>query len=359
VNSDDPSKPLDPKGIEALARRYLDWLIVQRGISRESKKATWMRLRRFVNYCEARALSHPTEVTREILEQYQKNLFHHRQRDGRPLKRKTQNLYLITVRTFFRWMQKQRVILYDPAAEIELMKVEKNLPHHVLRADEVDQVLNAIDTTLPAGLRDRALLETLYSAGIRRCEAVKLKVFDLDMERGMLMVREGKGKKDRVVPIGARALSWITKYLEEVRPFWVTGEDDGSLFLSNRGTTISLRMLTSIGRRRMEASGLYQTGDALHIFRHSAATLMLEGGADIRYIQEYLGHAQLTTTEIYTKVSIEKLKAVHEATHPARLHRTKTTAADLAGDASTTAGEPSPFAADGADESAARDEPDA
>jgi integrase/recombinase XerD len=349
---------LDPKSITVLAEKYVQHLIVARGISRESRKAMRMRLRRFVTFCTERGVVHPIEVTQALLEQYQKYLFHHRQKDGRPLKRKTQNLYLTTVRTLFHWLRKQRHILYDPAAEIELMKVDKNLPHHVLTAAEADQVLNAIDTTQPAGLRDRALLETMYSAGIRRGEAVKLKVFDVDMERGMIRV-QGKGHKERMVPIGERALSWIQKYLDEVRPFWVLAEDDGSLFLSNRGTPLSLRMTTSIGRRRMEASGLYQTGDACHVFRHAAATLMLEGGADIRFIQEYLGHAQLTTTEIYTKVSNVKLKEVHEATHPAKLHRTKKDATELAGDASASTAQPPPFVADEEAESAERDEPDA
>jgi integrase/recombinase XerD len=349
----------DPKCIAPLATKYLEHLTMTRGLSRESKKSTKNRLHRFVAYCEARGLVHPVELSKEVLEQYQRSVFNHRRKDGRSLRRTTQNQYVIVVRTFFRWLQKERVILYNPAAELELLKEEKALPRHVLRADEVDQVLNAIDVTQPSGLRDRALLETMYSAGIRRFEATKLKVFDLDMERGMLMVREGKGKKDRVVPIGERALSWIQKYLDEVRPFWVLGEDDGALFLSERGTALSLRMMTSIGRRRMEAAGLYQTGDACHIFRHSAATLMLEGGADIRYIQEYLGHAQLSTTEIYTKVSIEKLKEVHEATHPARMKTTKTTAAELAGEALTAAAKPSSFVADGAEERSERDEPDA
>jgi integrase/recombinase XerD len=238
------------------------------------------------------------------------------------------------------------------------MKVDKNLPHHMLSASGAEDVLNAIDTTQPAGLRDRALLEVLYSAGIRRCEAVKLKLYDLDMDKGIVRIRDGKGHKERLVPIGERALSWLQKYLEEVRPFWLVGEDDGSLFLSNRGTPISLRMMTAIGRRRMETSGHYQTGDALHIFRHCAATLMLEGGADIRYIQEYLGHAQLTTTQIYTKVSIEKLKAVHEATHPARAHRTKTTSAELAGCAGTSQEAPSHSAAESSDRAPEDYEPD-
>jgi integrase/recombinase XerD len=354
-----PIAEFDPKSLVVLAEKYVQHLMVTRGISRESKKAMRMRLRRFVRFCEERGIVYPIDVTRAVLEQYQKYLFHHRQRDDRPLKRKTQNLYLTTVRTLFRWLQKNRHILYDPAAELELMKVDKNLPHHVLSASNVEDVLNAIDTTQPAGLRDRALLEVLYSAGIRRCEAVKLKVYDLDMEKGLVRVRDGKGHKERLVPIGERALSWIQKYLEEVRPFWLVGEDDGTLFLSNRGTPISLRMMTAIGRRRMEASGHYQTGDALHIFRHSAATLMLEGGADIRYIQEYLGHAQLTTTQIYTKVSIEKLKAVHEATHPAKPRRTKTTSAELAGDERESTAKPSSFVADDGHASAERDEPDA
>jgi integrase/recombinase XerD len=350
---------LDPNSVAALAARYLDHLTMTRGLSRESKKSTRLRLARFASYLDERGIARPIEVTKEVLEQYQRSVFNHRRKDGRPLRRTTQNQYLIVVRTFFRWLQKERVILYNPAEELELLKEEKTLPRHVLRADEVDEVLNAIDVTQPSGLRDRALLETMYSAGIRRHEAGGLKVFDLDMERGMLMVREGKGKKDRVVPIGERALSWIQKYLDEVRPFWVKDEDDGALFLSDRGTALSLRMITNIGRKRIEASGLYQPGDACHILRHSAATLMLEGGADIRYIQEFLGHAQLSTTEIYTKVSIEKLKEVHEATHPARMQTTKTTAAELAGDAIAAPAEASSFAADSARMRAERDEPDA
>jgi integrase/recombinase XerD len=207
--------------------------------------------------------------------------------------------------------------LNDPSVDLELMKEEKTLPKHVLKAEEVDQVLNAIDISSPAGLRDRALFELMYSTGIRRGELVKLKVTDLDAEKGTLRVRHGKGKKERVSPIGERAVLWVMKYLEEVRPFWAPlDEDDGTLFVTDRRTPIALHTLSKIGRRRMEESGLYQTGDACHIYRHSAATAMLEHGADVRYIQQYLGHAQITTTQIYTRVTIDKLKEVHTATHP-------------------------------------------
>jgi integrase/recombinase XerD len=309
---------LDPQGLEALARAYVAWAEATRGASPDSTKSMTMRLRRFVNWCTEREITRPSDVTTAVLERYQRSLFHYRKKDGQPLRRKTQNLYLIEVRSFFRWLKKQGRLHFDPAADLELMKVEKALLRHVLKADEVDQVLNTIDTTHPAGLRDRAILELLYSTGVRRAEAVRLRIVDLDVERGTVMVRLGKGKKDRVVPIGERAIAWVVKYLDDVRPLFVPAtEDDGTLFLSDRGRPLAADTLTKIGRRRIEESGLYQKGDACHVFRHSAATAMLRGGADIRHLAEFLGHAQLTTTQIYTQVTVDDLKAVHTATHPA------------------------------------------
>jgi integrase/recombinase XerD len=129
------------------------------------------------------------------------------------------------------------------------------------------------------------------------------------------MVRQGKGRKDRMVPIGERALAWVDRYLEEVRPGLVAGVDDGSLFLTADGTGFSPDRLTQIARGYVKASGVAKEG-ACHLFRHTMATLMLEGGADIRYIQAMLGHAELSTTQIYTQVSIRALQAVHAATHP-------------------------------------------
>jgi integrase/recombinase XerD len=192
------------------------------------------------------------------------------------------------------------------------------LPKHVLTADEVERVLATIDITHPVGLRDRAIFEVLFSSAVRRAEAVRLKIFDLDAERGTVTVRGGKGRKDRVVPIGERAIAWLMKYAEQARVLWAPAtDDDGTLFLSDRGTPLAPDTLTKIGRRRIEESGLYQKADACHVFRHSAATAMLRGGADIRHLAEFLGHAQLTTTQIYTQVTVDDLKQVHTATHPA------------------------------------------
>jgi integrase/recombinase XerD len=161
----------------------------------------------------------------------------------------------------------------------------------------------------------------LYSTGLRRSELARLSLFDLDPERGTLLVRQGKGKKDRMVPIGERALAWVTKYLAEVRPLLAVEPDEGYLFLRAWGGPLTPPWLSDRVRSYVQKSGVGKLG-ACHLFRHTMATLMLEGGADFRYIQEMLGHADPKTTEIYTQVSIRKLLAIHAATHPgAKLER--------------------------------------
>jgi len=207
-------------------------------------------------------------------------------------------------------------------------KQERRLPKHVLSVDEAERILDLPDVGDPYGLRDRAILETLYSTGIRRLETIGLAVYDLDAERGTLRIRQGKGGKDRTVPIGERAVSWIHKYIQEARPKLVMPPDTGTLFLTQEGEPMSPSRLTEIARDYIAKANLGKTG-ACHLFRHTCATLMLEGGADIRFVQEMLGHVQLTTTQIYTLVSIRQLKAVHSMTHPsARLdksHRSSAT----------------------------------
>ena len=176
-------------------------------------------------------------------------------------------------------------------------------------------MLSQPELTDPAGLRDRAMLEVLYATGIRRSELAHLAVFDIDDDRETLLVRQGKGKRDRMVPIGERALLWVRRYLTEARPRLVAEPDDGTLFVSADGVGFSPDRLTQIAREYVKASGVPKQGTC-HLFRHTMATLMLEGGADIRYIQAMLGHAELSTTQIYTQVSIRALRAVHAATHP-------------------------------------------
>jgi len=191
--------------------------------------------------------------------------------------------------------------------------------------EEAERIIQQPDVNQAEGLRDRAILETFYSTGMRRMELAHLKVYDLDADRGTLTIRQGKGRKDRVIPIGERAVEWIAKYLRESRPqLEAGGADDGTVFLTHMGEPFDRRQLTALVRGYLIASKVGKTGGC-HLFRHTVATLMLENGADIRVIQQMLGHAKLTTTELYTRVSINLLRQVYSATHPgAHLKRPET-----------------------------------
>ena len=249
------------------------------------------------------------------LERYQRHLFHLRKPDGKPLTFKAQYARLVPVRAYFKWLTRQNVLLWNPASELELPRLGRRLPRHVLTVGEAEQVLEQPDVSDVIGLRDRAIIEVLYSTGIRRMEVLNLSIYDLDTERGTLMVRQGKGKKDRMVPIGERAIAWLERYFNDARPALMVPPDDGTLFLGATGEELSPNRLTQLVRGYVDAADIGKRGTC-HLFRHTMATLMLENGADIRYIQEMLGHVELSTTQIYTQVSIRRLKQVHTLTHP-------------------------------------------
>jgi integrase/recombinase XerD len=274
----------------------------------------------FVRWCVERSLTKPTEITLPILERYQRHLFHYRKSNGEPLGYISQRSRLVPVKTFFQWLTRSRHILYNPASELQLPRPPKKLPHHVLTLSEVEAILAQPDITTPQGLRDRAMLELLYSTGVRRMELTRLKCYDVDTDAGSVFVREGKGRKDRMIPIGQRACAWLIRYLHDVRPELVIEPDSHTLFLADYGEPLNLNAAGHLTRRYIERAG-YTFPGSCHLFRHAMATHMLENGADIRYIQAMLGHAKLTTTEIYTQVSILKLKQIHNATHPARMAR--------------------------------------
>ena len=311
--------PLGAPGVPGTLRgqawEYLEALRVQQrtasAVAGQAKSLT-----NFFRWCEERGLSRPEEVTLPILERYQRHLFYVRKRDGKPLSASTQYGHLATVRLYFRWLSRQGFLLANPATEIILPKLPQRLPRAVLNVDEAEAVLARPDVSLPEGLRDRAMLELLYSTGLRRAELARLLLFDIDATRGTVFVREGKGRKDRVVPAGERALAWTLKYLEEARPKLAGARDEGVLFLGDAGEGLHVDYLTQRVRQYVVAAGLEKPG-ACHLFRHSMATAMLEGGADVRFVQEMLGHVSLETTQLYTRVTVEKLKAVHAATHPA------------------------------------------
>ena len=307
----------DPDSLYNHMLRYLTHMGVM-GQSPHSVNSSKAALRRFIRWCQERSVTRPAQVDRPLVERFQQSLFHHRKRNGEPLTARSQQFLLIPLRSWFSWMVRQGHLPYSPAAELELPKVVRRLPKAILSAAETEAVLATPDVNTAVGLRDRAILETFYSTGIRRMELTRLSVQDVDRERGTLMIREGKGKKDRMIPIGERALAWIAVYRDQARPELVGLQDDGTLFLNTLGNPLKPFHLTCLVRQYVVKSGIGKEG-ACHLFRHTMATLMLENGADTRYIQAMLGHASLETTQIYTRVSIRALKAIHTATHPGRM----------------------------------------
>lgn len=314
------SGPQDPRGWHPMLEKYLQALAV-----RNFSPLTLGHRRRylgvFIKWAEEHGLSRPGEVTKPIVERYQRHLYHRRMKNGEPLSFRSQHAYLLPIRSWFSWLSKHNHVLYNPAGDLEFPKLEQRLPKFVLTAPEAEQVLNLPDPENPMGVRDRAIMETFYSTGIRRMELIHLSIYAIDRQRGTIVVRQGKGKKDRTVPIGDRALAWIDRYTQEVRPGLLIGDAAGdTLFLTQYGEPFTLNRMTELVGDYITAAAMGKTG-ACHLFRHTMATLMLENGADIRFIQDMLGHVRLSTTAIYTRVSIKKLKEVHDATHPAHLKR--------------------------------------
>ena len=232
---------------------------------------------------------------------------------GRRLSWSTQRQRIGCLRDFFRWVTRQNVILHNPASELELPRPEKRLPLPGFSRAEMDALLALPDVADPLGLRDRVLLEVLYATGVRRAELCRLELPDVNPERGTLTVRKGKGKKDRVVPLGARAASWIARYLREVRPRLVLDSREPTLLLTAYGAAFNPDVVSGMVAAWVRKIG--RTGSC-HMLRHTCATHMLEGGADIRYIQQLLGHEKLETTAIYTEVTIRQLIEVHARCHP-------------------------------------------
>jgi integrase/recombinase XerD len=301
--------------IETDVQEYLLWLGIH-NYARTTIADRTRHLDRLVTFAEVHGVHAVGDVTFELLADFQHQLFCYRKANGRPLTFGTQAQRLIPIQHFFSWLRRSGALVANPAADLMLPRSDRRLPEATLSVAEMASLLSCPDVTRPLGLRDRAVLEVLYSCGLRRGELIALAARDVDFERGTVFVRCGKGAKDRYVPIGERALFWLRLYVELARPGFVGHRSPEALFLSSVGTPICPDWLSRRIRRYLAEAGIDKRGSC-HLLRHSVATLMLEGGADIRYVAEMLGHARLETTQRYTRVSIEALRAVHTASHPA------------------------------------------
>lgn len=317
----------------AYLSEHLEWMRV-RGLSAYTVRERRIQLRRFVAWCAERGIDDPRMISRGVLERYQATLYHYRKADGQPLTLQTQLQCLLSIRGWFKWLVRERHVAANPAADLELPSPPKRLPRAILSVAEVQQLLVLADPDSPdvkaehraQALRDRALLETLYATGLRRFELARVGLYDVDVGRALLMVREGKGGRDRMVPLGERARQWLMRYADEARPALVggqaavlealrAGQPVQALFVTDYGQAVSPEWVAAKVKRYLSLAEIDKPG-ATHLLRHACATHMLDGGADIRFIQAMLGHADLSTTQIYTHVAIDKLAAVHAATHP-------------------------------------------
>lgn len=298
-----------------------------RGYSEKSIVARRGGLTLFMHWLAERGVDSPDQVTRPMVDRYQRHLFYARRSDGQPLALNTQRKRLEAVKSLFRYLTRQNRVAYNPASELELPRKRQQLPRGIFSADEVETLLAQTQAFGLRGIRDRAILETLYATGIRRSELAGLQLYDIDFPQGTVLIRKGKGNKDRLIPIGERALLWIDRYLRQVRPQLVLERNDTTVFLTDHGQPFIHNRLSDLVKDYMARCGIAKPG-ACHLFRHTMATLMLDNGADLRFIQVMLGHARLETTTIYTQVAIRKLKEVYERTHPARMTRTATSERD-------------------------------
>jgi len=295
--------------IFAAISSFLTHAKVEKGLSANTISAYRRDLVKFEGFAKKRKLLVQT-VSRDDLVDFLAGLY----RDK--LESRTVARQLVTLRNFFRWAQTQEIISEDPSIKLESPKIRKSLPGY-LRLDEVEKLLNQPDDKTPLGMRDRAMLEVLYSTGLRVSELVSLRVSDLDTKVGCVRCI-GKGDKERIVPIGRKALVMVDKYVREARSALVRqakAVNSPTLFVNRRGVSLSRvgvwKILSAYGRK----AGLRQALTP-HMLRHSFATHLLERGADLRSVQLMLGHADISTTQIYTHVVEERLKQVYKAHHP-------------------------------------------
>ncbi|MBI4758322.1 MAG: tyrosine-type recombinase/integrase [Chloroflexi bacterium] len=267
-----------------------------------------------LGFLEGQGIRQLSQVLPLHLEAYRTHLFYLEHR-GRRLTLGTQSRRLSAVKTFFRLMARAGYLLVDPAAALELPKTPETLPRTLLNEKEMDRLLQACNVHEPLGLRDRAILETLYGSAVRNSELLALTLDDVEMVRGEVWVRCGKGGKSRVVPLGAQALAWVETYLDRSRPFLVRSEAERHLFLSARGQQLGRRWLSFIVQHAGQRAGLAQRVTP-HALRHACVTHMLRRGARIRHLQTMLGHACLNSTQRYTRVEIVDLQRMHRKFHP-------------------------------------------
>jgi integrase/recombinase XerD len=287
---------------------FIRFLAVERGLSQNYQLSTQRSLTEFAEWCAAKKrISHPRSVTLPMMSEY----LAERKRAG--LSASSIKLVVVALKIFFRFLASKAIIERDPSEALALPRIERYLPE-TLNELQVEQFLEKIDTKAVHGLRDRAMIELLYASGLRISELANARLENFNFDERMVRVT-GKGNKTRLVPVGRKACEALAAYLSTERPKMVKPRSSSEIFLSERGTKLTTARIWQIVKKHAKRAGL-EKNVYPHLLRHSFATHLLSNGADLRIIQEMLGHADISTTQVYTHVDQQRLKAVHRQFHP-------------------------------------------
>jgi len=319
-----------PRGeLRDLKDRYLMWL-VSTGYAETTVDGSHSDLEWLLRYLDMRGVARAADMTREVLENYsvwvreRQNHYH----EDRKVSQAQVLHRLTTLKSFCRWLTKEMIVLQDPAEDLETPRMPTNMPRVILTQEEIRKLLDMPELRSPIGYRDKALLELLYATGLRTQELFSLRVSDLDFKARTVFVRKGKGNKDRLIVVASEALGYVREYIEKVRPRFaknikgndrrlkhMKNGDDGTLFLNFTGAKVEMNRLCHIIKTYTKAAGIDKHITAM-TFRHSIASHLLENGMDMRFIQEFLGHVKMTTTQIYAKVTLSGLRKHYNKHHP-------------------------------------------
>ena len=293
--------------MDQILDQYLHYLIIEKGLSKNTIEAYRHGLNRFFDHLRRKGIQEIGNVGKFDIRAFLLAL------KGKGLSTKTVVRDLVAIRTFFQFLIQEEILEANPVEEIESPKMAKTLPE-ILTLKEVEQLLGQPDLRTPLGVRDRAMLEVLYATGMRVSELVQLPTNQVNLESGYVVIY-GKGSKERMVPIGREAMKWITLYLQTARQRLTKGKESNFLFINRSGRGMSRQRFWKNIKTYGLKAGLRKRITP-HLLRHSFASHLLERGADLRSVQMMLGHVDISTTQIYTHVTGERLKKIHQRYHP-------------------------------------------
>lgn len=293
--------------MDKFVEMFLDYLSVERGLSKNTIVSYRSDLDGFLRFLGAMAQKTVASTSREDIRAYM--LYE----KDKGLSVNSIARSLASLRMFYRFLAREKLIKADVSSYIDTPRLWKRIPD-ILNLEEVERLLRAPDINTAQGIRDRAVLELMYASGLRVSEVSHLKVSDVNMDVGFVRCL-GKGRKERIVPLGKKAIEAVARYLEKIRPKQLKGRTSIELFLNRSGARISRVSLWKLIKAYAKKARIRKEIKP-HILRHSFATHLLERGADLRSVQEMLGHANISTTQIYTHVDKERLKSIHKAFHP-------------------------------------------